>query len=289
MADERPISDIKAQSRDESGGRVAIATRDFLVCLDRAGTELWRFDFGPREDGPGSAWSNCRFSRDGAVVWLYRPDMYSGHGPADRWFALDAATGAILGDAALPTVGGQGGHHHLHPDGVHVLLEVGCGQDGSYLFKGRIDQGALDWAPWPVADSPDQCDQRIAALAPDGSQVMAFEYNDTAVTFYGFPSGAVQWQIPMEEFGFDLEADQLETVFLWSGRYVDDTTALVEMKGETGEIEEGAPDWAADGLEEWTDYRAYQAVDLIERRVIGPADAAGAHTGRRPRFVPEPG
>ena len=61
MADERPNLGIKAQSRDEtrSGDRIALSTRDFLVCLDRAGTELWRFDFGPRKDGPGSARSNC--------------------------------------------------------------------------------------------------------------------------------------------------------------------------------------------------------------------------------------
>lgn len=295
MADtvERPDFGFDAQSRDAFGDRIAISTGEFLVCLDRAGTELWRFDFGPREDAPGSARTNCRFSFDGTVVWLYRPDMYSGHGESDRWFALDAATGAVLGDAALPTVGGHGGHHVVHPDGEHVLLEVGCGQDGCYLFKGRISQGAMEWAPWPVAEDPNQSDQRIGALSPDGRQVMAFEHEDmsvalTAVTFLDFPSGTVQWQIPLEDFGFDLETDQIETIFLWDGRYLDDKTALVEFKGETGEIEEGTPDWAADGLGEWADYRAYQAVDLVERRVIGPADASGAHTGRRPRFVPEP-
>lgn len=277
-----------AQSRDESGDRIAIATGDLLACLDTTGTELWRFDFGPRSEAPGGARTNCRFSLDGSAVWLYRPDLYSGRGPSDRWFALDAATGAILGDAALPTVGGYGGHHLVHPDGVHVLLEVGCGQDGAYLFKGRIEQGAMAWAPWPVADDPERSDQRIGALAPDGTQVMAFEYDDKAVTFLDFPSGAAQWRIPLEEFGFDLETDQIETVFLWDGRYLDDTTALVEFKGETGEIEDDTPEWAEAGLDEWSDYRAYQAVDLVARRVIGPAAADGAHTGRHPRFVPEP-
>ncbi|MDA1358929.1 hypothetical protein O1R50_04805 [Glycomyces luteolus] len=281
------------QSRDEtpSGDRIAIATSAYLVCLDRAGAELWRFDFGPSTGERANARTNCRFSLDGTAVWLYRPDLYSGHGEIDRWFALDAATGAILGDAALPTYGGHGGYHVVHPDGVHVLLEVGCGQDGSYLFKGWIDDGVMTSAPWPVADDPHQCDQRIAALSSDGGQVMAFEHDDAAVTFRDFPSGAVQWQIALQDFGFDLDSDQIETIFLWSGRYVDDRIAMVEFKGETGELDEDdedEPAWAADGLGEWEDYRAYVAIDLQARRVLGPADADGAHTGDHPRFVPEP-
>jgi len=279
-----------AQSGDTSGKRIAIATSDFLVCLDPTGTELWRFDFGPSKGELASARTNCRFSLDGAVVWLFRPDRYSGHGDTDRWFALDAATGAVIGDAALTTAGGQGGYQVVHPGGVHVLLEVGCGQDGVFVFKGRIVEGRMECEPWPFADDPFRCDQRIGAISPDGKQVMTFEYDDKAVAFLDFPSGASHWRIPVQDFGFDADADQIETVFIWSGRYLDHRTALVEFKGETGELDEDEtePDWAAAGLGEYADYRAYQAVDLAERRLLGPADADGARTGRRPRFVPEP-
>jgi hypothetical protein len=277
------------QSRDEApaGDRIAISTSDFLVCLDRAGVELWRFDFGPGNGVVGSARTNCRFSLDGNVVWLYRPDLYSGHGETDRWFALDAADGAILGDAALPTVGGHGGSQLIHPDGVHVFLQVGCGQDGCFVFKGWIEGGVTS-VPWPVGEGSDHRDRWIAALSPDGGQIMAFECDDEVVTFRDCASGAVQWQITLQDFGFDLEADRIETIFLWSGRYVGDGIAIVEFKGETGEVDEHAPDWAAAGIGELDEYRAYAAIDLHARRVLGPAGADGAYTGEHPRFVPEP-
>ena len=47
----------------------------------------------------------------------------------DRWLVLDAVDGRVVAEALLPTVG-QGAHQVVHPDGRHVLLDVGEGQDG---------------------------------------------------------------------------------------------------------------------------------------------------------------
>lgn len=153
--------DVQSRALSPSGDHAAIATRDLLACVDRTGNELWRFEFGPVTGREGLSRSDCRYSLDGTVVWLYRPDDYAGRGDIDRWFALHAATGEVIGDAPLPTPG-----------------------------------------------------------------------------------------------------------------------------GETGEAGDDASDWAAAGLGELEEFTAYQAIDLQERRVIGPADADGSHTGRRPRFLP---
>ena len=276
--------DVQSRALSPSGDHAAIATRDLLACVDRTGNELWRFEFGPVTGREVLSRSDCRYSLDGTVVWLYRPDDYAGRGDIDRWFALHAATGEVIGDAPLPTPGGHGASQFLHPDGIHILLDVGCGQDGSYLFKGWIDQGRMASTPWPSADAPDFGDQRIADVSEGG--VMVFDHEGDEVAFLDFPSGTATWKLPLEDLGYDLETDRLETVCLWSGRYLDGRIAVVELRGETGEAGDDASDWAAAGLGELEEFTAYQAIDLQERRVIGPADADGSHTGRRPRFLP---
>jgi outer membrane protein assembly factor BamB len=285
--------EVESQATAPGGEQTVYATGDLLVSVDRAGTRQWRYEFGPRAEPMGNSRTGCAYAGDGSAVWLYRPDVYAGRGEADRWIALDAATGAVLGEAALPVPGGgQGALHHPHPDGVHMLLDVGCGQDGTYTFLGRIDRGRMDCSPWPGAETPAFGDMSVTDLSADGGRVLAVGFDDGAVSVLDFPSGSVVWRLALADFGFDLEADRLETAFLWDARFLDERTALIEFKGETGEFDEeedddaNDPDWAASGLGEFEDYAAYQVIDLASRRVLGPADATGARDGDRPRFLP---
>jgi hypothetical protein len=288
METEACDEDLKVQSRTSSptGDRSVQATRDALTCVDREGSDIWRFDFGPRPGSGVVSHADCEYSLDGTAVWLYRPDVCSGRGDTDRWFALDAATGAVLGDAAIPTSGGHGGTHHVHPDGRDVLLDVGCGQDGSYLFSGRIDQGRMEWSAWPSADAPGWGYQYMTGLSADGRLVLAFDHDGEEVVVYEFATGTALVRIPYAAFGYDLEEDRIETARMFTGRFVDDRTAVVEFQGETSENEEeeGEPEWAAAGLDECTDFIAYHAIDLREGCVIGPCDADGSHAGERSRF-----
>ncbi|MGK5556991.1 hypothetical protein ACSNOI_35820 [Actinomadura kijaniata] len=71
--------------------RAVYATRHEVVCVDRDGTERWRYDLLPRSTQRYGHAADCVFSHDGAVVWLYRPDAYAGRGGPDRWVVLDAA------------------------------------------------------------------------------------------------------------------------------------------------------------------------------------------------------
>jgi hypothetical protein len=278
--------EVRAQATAPNGEQSVFATDDVLVSADRSGQVQWRHAFGPRGESVGVARPSCRYSGDGSVVWLYRPDVYSGRGEADRWIALDAATGAVLGDAVLKVPGGHGAMHFPHPDGTHMLLDVGCGQDGSYGFLGRIDQDRMACSPWPDAAASTFGNLVIAALAADGRRVLAVDHDATEVALLDFPSGIVSWRFALADFGFDLEADQLETAFLWDARFLDDRYVLVEFKGETSESGEDEPEWTAAGLGDFEDYTAYQVIDLEERRILGPADAAGDHNGHRPRFLP---
>ena len=280
--------EIQSQAAGPNGEQAVYATADVLVSVDRNGKERWRYDFGLRRKAMGNSWTNCAYSGDGAVVWLYRPDMYADRGDDDRWIALDAATGAILGEALLPVPGGHGASHHPHPDGVHMMLDVGCGQDGAYTFLGWVDHGRMDWSAWPSPVSPMFGDLSVTGLSADGRRVLAVGFDDRAINILEFPSGTVAWRLDLADFGFDMEDDRLKTAFLWHARFLDERTALITVKGETGELDEDEdkPVWAASGLGEFEDYAAFQVIDIASQRVLGPADATGARDGDRPRFLP---
>ncbi|WBB68609.1 hypothetical protein [Micromonospora sp. WMMD812] len=96
--------DNRAAARDLT--RAVYATAGTAVCVDRDGRQLWRLDFGPRREDSYVGHVSCAFSLDGQVVWIYRPDAMAGRGAGlDRWLAVDAATGAVLAEVELPTIG----------------------------------------------------------------------------------------------------------------------------------------------------------------------------------------
>lgn len=118
--------------------RAVYAVYDGVVCVDRAGRRLWRCDFGPAGETQAAAAPCCVFSHDAATVWIYRPDGMARRGDgADQWIVVNASTGVVLARADLPCVG-QGGCHFPHPNGVDMVLDVGEGQDGSQIYRGRF-------------------------------------------------------------------------------------------------------------------------------------------------------
>lgn len=81
---------------------------------------------------------SCRVSDDGRLVWAHVV-MGPGDGAAagrEYWVVLDARDGREL--ARLPLDSAAAGSHHLsHPDGVHMGLCIGMGQDGILLHWAR--------------------------------------------------------------------------------------------------------------------------------------------------------
>ncbi|MEU6271940.1 hypothetical protein ABZ871_05875 [Streptomyces populi] len=77
----------------------------------------------------------------------------SGHADHQCWVVLDARDGRE--PARLPLDSAASGSHHLsHPDGLHMGLCVGTGQDGILLHRARRDGGEL--TGWDLDESSDR-------------------------------------------------------------------------------------------------------------------------------------
>ncbi|MEV0674908.1 hypothetical protein AB0I60_00155 [Actinosynnema sp. NPDC050436] len=231
-------------------GRAAYVTGDELVAVDRTGAVLWRYGFGPVVRARYSAEGACAFSPDGGSVWLYLPDAMAGRGDGgDRWLVLDAATGEVRAQAALDSEG-HGGRHFPHPDGVHVLLDVGEGQDGVRVYRGRLDGtapgGSLDLHAYPWGD------RILLGVAPDGHRFLTADHAQEDVALHTFPDGEVVARLAVDDFGHDPG----EVFVEWSGGFLDAATAVVALVGET------------DG-EDWT---RYHLVDVEGGQPLGVLD-----------------
>jgi hypothetical protein len=81
-------------------------------------------------------------SDDGRLVWAHVV-----HGGHDRdwddwhecWVVLDAGDGRELARLRLDESAAAGSHHVSHPDGIHLGLCVGMGQDGVLLYWARLE------------------------------------------------------------------------------------------------------------------------------------------------------
>ncbi|WP_319460876.1 hypothetical protein [Micromonospora sp. RTP1Z1] len=208
--------------------RAVYATADEVVCVDRESKTLWRLGFGPGAEVPYNAAASCEFSLDGTVVWVYRPDAMSGRGDGlDRWLAVDTETGGVVAHVELDCAG-HGGHQFAHPDGAHMLLDVGEGQDGSRVYRGRLDRDVIDLTAYPWID------RSLVSLAPDGHQFMTVHHDQEDIAFHAYPNGEVLIRIPVESFGYDPDEAYVE----WTGGYLDSETAVVTIAGETEDEQE---------------------------------------------------
>ncbi|MET9953979.1 hypothetical protein ABZ135_20835 [Streptomyces sp. NPDC006339] len=90
---------------------------------------------------PGYEHGSCRVSDDGRFVWAHVV-LTAGEEPQDYlegWVVLDAEDGRELARHALEESVASGSCHLSHPDGVHMGLDIGMGQDGVLVYWGRWD------------------------------------------------------------------------------------------------------------------------------------------------------
>jgi hypothetical protein len=81
---------------------------------------------------------SCRISDDGRLVWAHVVVEPEEDNWVECWVVLDARDGHEL--ARLPLDSAAAGSHQLsHPDGVHMGLCIGMGQDGILLHWARWD------------------------------------------------------------------------------------------------------------------------------------------------------
>ncbi|WP_141963795.1 hypothetical protein [Actinoallomurus bryophytorum] len=232
----RPGDEVLGHTGSADLSRAVYTTTDAVACVTDGGTELWRYDLEPRSTTKHGHSPSCRFSADGALVWVYRPDAMAGRGGVDKWVVLDAEKGTVVAQTDLGTVG-HGAIHFRHPDGVHMLLDVGEGQDGSNLFRGALDGGDLNLFTYPWGD------RALIDLAADGEQFMTIDDDQSDVAFHTYPDGEEFLRLPLEAFGYETE-EWSEAYVEWSSGYLDSETAIVTIGGED-----------EDGQEWWHHYR----------------------------------
>ncbi|MEH0822750.1 MULTISPECIES: hypothetical protein [unclassified Micromonospora] len=237
------------------GTSVVYATQTEVACVLADGTVRWQIPLDPpAHSSIGRA--DCAFSLDGKQLWLYLPDAMLGRGE-DCWRVLDPADGTLIAETTLPTVG-QGAVHAMHPDGQQVILDVGEGQDGLYLFRGSLDGGRLVVEPYSWHD------QGCAAMAPDGLSFMTLSHEEDEITFWTFPEGQRQLSLTLDAFGppiagvngadntelddadendeqddefaADVEVEDLAR-FGFDGGYLDAARAMI-LVDDTGDMEE---------------------------------------------------
>lgn len=119
--------------------------------VGRRGELLWEYRhacWGPEIGHPhtgdeqevcrGLEHGSCQVSADGRFVWAHvvvEPEVGNWQ---ERWVLLDAGDGRELGRIPLDSAA-SGSRHLRHPDGVHMGLCIGMGQDGVLLHWARWD------------------------------------------------------------------------------------------------------------------------------------------------------
>ncbi|MFI2200223.1 hypothetical protein ACH47Z_05455 [Streptomyces sp. NPDC020192] len=98
----------------------------------------------------GSEHGSCRISDDGRLVWAHIVTEPDDGDWEERWVVLDARDGRELASLRLDSAA-AGSHHLSHPDGVHMGLCIGMGQDGILLHWARRDGTTL--TGWDLNES----------------------------------------------------------------------------------------------------------------------------------------
>ena len=177
-------------------GACVVSCQARVALVDRAGSTAWEVSH-PGWGGDserGSAW----FSADGQHVWAHVPTERD----PDEWLLLDAASGAVTGRSRLRCYS-AGSDPIRHPDGQHLGLSVGEGQDGSETYFGHVQAGE------PVVERFDDRSRVLAGFSQDGRFFLTTPHNTGAVSVHRFPDGAVVARLepdavvrPDEEFNF---------------------------------------------------------------------------------------
>ncbi|MCM1973085.1 hypothetical protein [Streptomyces sp. G1] len=145
---------------------------------------------------------SCRISDDGRQVWAHVVLEPEAGQWQECWVVLDARDGREL--ARLPLESAASGSHQLsHPDGTHMGLCIGMGQDGILIHWGRWDGVRL--TSWDHEESTDRILSDVHPKHP------------------GF--------LTVEHYGADLRLHAL------------DGTVLAEREPDTGEDDEDTPCW----------------------------------------------
>ena len=161
-----PAWDRGVHSVSPDGTFAVFSGQRAVRAVDSDGRTLWEYRhacWGPVLDHPhtgdeqevcrGLEHGSCRVSDDGRLVWAHVVIETEPGDWQECWVVLDARDGREL--ARLPLESAAAGSHHLsHPDGIHMGLEIGMGQDGILLYWARWDGTRL--TSWDLNEGLDR-------------------------------------------------------------------------------------------------------------------------------------
>ncbi len=166
-------------------GRFAVFSGQRAVrAVGVGGETLWEYRhgcWGPEIGHPhsgdeqqvcrGFESGSCRVSDDGRLVWAHvvrEPDAGAWQ---ECWVVLDARDGRELARLPLESVA-SGSHQLSHPDGTHMGLCVGMGQDGILVHWARWDGEQL--TSW---DNEGSTDRILTDVHPKHPGFLTVEHN----------------------------------------------------------------------------------------------------------------
>jgi hypothetical protein len=172
--------------------RLAVAGRDEVSLIDLRGQVLWSTRHHPWGEG-GSESGSCAFDVQGQHVWATVPSKNG-----DVWQVLDAKNGKVLGFAPLHC-NAAGSEVLIHPDGEHVGLSVGEGQDAVRIYWGSFRNGQLQ-----VVEH-DRQDRVLCDIHPSGKMFLTTPHGEGPVALHSFPSGRVVATCDPSDLDTDIE------------------------------------------------------------------------------------
>ncbi|MFD7686326.1 hypothetical protein [Streptomyces sp. NPDC059781] len=211
------------------------------------GKTLWEYRhgcWGPELDHPhtgdeqevcrGSEHGSCRISDDGRLVWAHVVAEPEPGEWQERWVVLDARDGRELGWLPLIDSAAAGSHHLSHPDGVHMGLSIGMGQDGILLHWARRDGGKL--TGWDVNEGLDRILVDVHAGHPG---FLTVEHYGADLRLHALDGTVTAEQEP------ESADDEDETYWDYGCGFVDADTVIASTV-ESDEDPEGARHWLLD-------------------------------------------
>jgi hypothetical protein len=206
-----------AMSRDSR--LLALSTRTDLRIVNRRGDVLHRISHQAWESFAGSS---CFFDLKDRL-WYVRPGDKPGTN--DRLTIIDPNSGAMVAEQIIQN---EIGHFELFPcpDHESALIDVGCGQDGSFLYLARLTGGGLTLQRYPFSDRT-----FYGGFSPDGQEFATGAHQGDAIKIHSFPSGRVIASIESEKiFAADDLVGEGPDVVGYQAIFLNDDLLLAETR-----------------------------------------------------------
>jgi hypothetical protein len=204
-------------SRD--GRWLALASRSELRIVDRSGPVVRRIAHDPWDSFCGSS---CFFDAE-ARLWCVRPGDQPGTN--DRLTVVPPRRDAALIETVIEN---PVGHFSLFPcpGGHGALIDVGCGQDGSYLYLARLSDSVLTVEPYPFADRA-----FAGGFSPNGREFVTGAHSGDALKVHSFPDGRVVGSIDSDTlFGREVLPDEHMDAIGYQAIFLDDDHLLTDTR-----------------------------------------------------------